>query len=236
MGRIRLEQLELSLHECLQGESPIQIQEELRPHDIEAFWIEKLLVTYRDNCGYAGNSAAELYSSNLDREALCHIAADLVDIIAKELMENLKVIETMKNRDGMLTTPGNIEGSLWYLICKQRGIDLSTKSVKERPIVISKALEQWPMDSSFQESNRIMRHWARHTHQQKIDAASASRAPKTTKELKEWVQRKRKLKPKIKPAYFLAEIQQKPELADFPGKPPSNETLYRWMREVAEQT
>lgn len=235
LGRMRLEQLELSLHECQQGESPILIQEELSPHDIVAFWIEKLLATYRDNCGYTGNSSAELYSSELDRVALCHIAADLVDLIANELMENLKVIEMMKNRDGMLTTPGNIEGSLWYLICKQRGIDLSTKSVKEHPAVISKALEQWPMDDSFQESNRIMRHWAQHIHQQKIEAASVSRMPQTMKELKEWVQRERRTKPKIKPMYFLAEIHQKKEFTEFAGEPPSDEVLRRWMRETLKQ-
>lgn len=216
LGQMRLEQLESSLHECQQGESPILIQEELSPHDIVAFWIKKLLATYRDNCGYTGNSSAELYSSELDRVALCHIAADLVDLIANELMENLKVIGMMKNRDGMLTTPGNIEGSLWYLICKQRGIDLSTKSVKEHPAVISKALEQWPMDDSFQESNRIMRHWAQHIHQQKIEAASVT-------------------KPKIKPIYFLAEIHQKKEFTEFAGEPPSDEVLHRWMREALKQ-
>ncbi|EPJ3204865.1 hypothetical protein LL364_001042, partial [Citrobacter freundii] len=117
---------------------------------------------------------------------------------------------------GMLTTPGNIEGSLWYLICKQRGIDLSTKSVKEHPAVISKALEQWPMDDSFQESNRIMRHWAQHIHQQKIEAASVT-------------------KPKIKPIYFLAEIHQKKEFTEFAGEPPSDEVLHRWMREALKQ-
>ncbi|EAW1171794.1 hypothetical protein S922_09085 [Salmonella enterica subsp. enterica] len=184
LGRIRLEQLELSLHECQQGESPILIQDELRPHDVVAFWIEKLLATYRDNRGYTGNTSAELYRSELDRSALCHIAADLVNIIAGELMENLKVIETMKNREGMLTTPGNIEGSLWYLICKQRGIDLSTKSVKERPAVIREALNQWPMDNSFQESNRIMRHWAALTHTQRSAGGKATQ-PIVTKATKE---------------------------------------------------
>lgn len=194
LGRKRLEQLELSLHECQQGKSTIPLQEELRPHDIEAFWIEKLLAKYRDNYGYAGNSSAELCGSKLDRLSLCRIAADLVDLIANELMENLKVIEVMKNRDGMLTTPGNIKDSLWYLICKQRGIDLSTKSVKERPAVIREALNQWPMDDSFQESNRIIRHWAALTHTQRSAGGKATH-PIVTKATKEEIRAEYKRNP-----------------------------------------
>lgn len=167
LARKRLEQLELSLLECQQGKSPIAIQEELRSYDISTFWIDKLLKTYRNNYGYAGNSGAELYASDLDRLQLCHITADLVDLIANELKENLKVIDVMMNRDGLLTTPGHVKDSIYYHICKIQGIDLSTKSVKERPAAIREALSKWDVDNAFQESNSIMRHWAQLEHNQR---------------------------------------------------------------------
>ncbi|EDT3574610.1 TPA: hypothetical protein O7142_000983 [Salmonella enterica] len=167
LERKRLEQLELSLLECQQGKSPIEIQEELRPYNISTFWIDKLLKTYLNNYGYAGNSGAELYASDLDRLQLCDIAADLVDLIANELKENLKVIDVMKNRDGLLTTPGHIKDSIYHHICKQCGIDLSTKSVKEHPAAIREALSKWDVDNAFQESNCIMRHWAQLEHNQR---------------------------------------------------------------------
>ncbi|WP_312633289.1 hypothetical protein [Pseudescherichia sp.] len=170
LGRKRLKQLKLSLLQCQQGKSPVAIQEQLRPYDISTFWIDKLLKTYRDNYGYVGYSGAELYSSDLNRLQLCHIAADLVDLIANELKENLKVIDVMMNRDGLLTTPGHVKNSLYYRICLSQGIDLSTKSVKERPAAIREALSKWDVDNAFQESNCIMRHWAQLEHSQRVSA------------------------------------------------------------------
>lgn len=232
VGRIQLEQLELSLSECLKGESPIVIKDEFYSHDLTEFWIGKLFATYRDNCGYTGGNSAELFGSNLERLQLCHIAAELVDLIANELTENIKVIEVMKNRNGMLTTPGNIKGSIWYLICKQRGIDLDTKSEKETPALIRKALERWPMDNAFQESNRIMRYWAQHIHQQKREASKVERIPKNEKELKEWVQSERKNRLKEKPAYFMAWIHQQDKFIAYCGEKPSDNKLGKWMRDA----
>ncbi|GEM_PF-1671991 len=226
LGRSRLEQLEISLDECEKSESPVEIPDELQEHELVGFWINKLLATYRDNCGYTGNSSAELCASELNKSQLRWIIAELVDLIASELMENLKVIDVMKNRDGLLTTPGHTKDSIYYHICKQRGIHLSTKSVKERPALIREALEKWDVDNAFQESSRIMRHWAQHEHQQKKDAVSVDRMPKNKKELKEWIQYERKKRTSEESGYFIAWVEQQPQFTEFKGKKPAKSTLY----------
>jgi len=217
LGRSRLEQLEISLDECEKGESPVEIPDELQEHELVEFWINKLLATYRDNCGYTGNSSAELCASELNKSQLRWIIAELVDLIASELMENLKVIDVMKNRDGLLTTPGHVEGSIYYHICKQHGIDLSTKSVKERPALIREALEKWDFDNAFQESNSIMRYWAQHIHQQKIEASTKPRAVLDKKTFYAWLNEYAVKNRHMTPRAFLILVQQQHEFNNLPA-------------------
>ncbi|EAU0668881.1 hypothetical protein NMO89_001813 [Salmonella enterica] len=140
------------------------------------FWLEQLQTKYRH---YQSAEVAMIMDkagfSSID---LCYLVVDMTGIIKSETVENLKVIDIMKNRDGLLTTPGNVEDSIYYHICKSQGIDLSTKSVKERPAVIREALGRWGVDDAFRESNRIMRHWASLTHTQRSAGGSKSQSPR----------------------------------------------------------
>lgn len=178
LSNLRLEQLEISLWECQKGESPTSIPNELRSDELVEFWKDKLLADYRNNAGYIGGIAADIHCSKLSELQLRHLSAELISLICGEVQENLKVIDVMRNRYGLLTTPGHIKDSIYYHICKQRGIDLSTKSVKERPAVIREALNHWNVDNAFKESNRIMRHWAALTHIQRSNGGRKSQSPR----------------------------------------------------------
>lgn len=221
----RLDVYKQNLHECQSGEDLSGLVE----RDCRAeFWLEQLQTKYRN---YPESDIAMILDkagfSSID---LCYLVVDLAGIIKSETAENLKVIDIMKNRDGLLTTPGHAKDSIYYHICKNQGVDLSTKSVKERPSIIREALCNWAVDNAFQESNRIMRHWAQHGHQQKKEAASVARMPKNRKELKKWVQCERRKRKSVRQGYFIAWLEQQPQFTEFAGKEPSKQALYSWIR------
>lgn len=224
LSNLRLEQLEISLWECQKGKSPTNIPSELRSDELVEFWKDKLLADYRNNAGYIGGIAADLYHAKMNQSQLCHLAAELISLICNEVQENLKVIDVMRNRDGLLTTLGHIKDSIYYHICKQCGIDLSTKSVKERPAAIRAALGRWDVDNSFQESNRIMRHWAALTHIQRSNGGRKSQSPRgnnnKAEALKHYV-------PGMTAKVFRKELEGKGFIVT-----ETERTLQNWMKEA----
>ncbi|EDF8717272.1 hypothetical protein GYD59_002397 [Salmonella enterica] len=171
--RDRLFTYKQNLHECQNGEGLSSIVERDRSAE---FWLEQLQTKYRHY--HSADVAIILDKAGFSSIDLCYLIVDMAGIIKSETVENLKVIDIMKNRDGLLTTPGNVKDSIYYHICKSQGIDLSTKSVKERPAVIREALSRWGVDDAFRESNRIMRHWASLTHTQRSAGGSKSQSPR----------------------------------------------------------
>ncbi|EOF5679942.1 hypothetical protein ACK1IC_000234 [Salmonella enterica] len=171
--RDKLDVYKQNLRECQSRDDLSSIVERDRRAE---YWLEQLQTKYRH---YQSAEVAMIMDkagfSSID---LCYLVVDMTGIIKSETVENLKVIDIMKNRDGLLTTPGNVEDSIYYHICKSQGIDLSTKSVKERPAVIREALGRWGVDDAFRESNRIMRHWASLTHTQRSAGGSKSQSPR----------------------------------------------------------
>lgn len=223
--RDKLDVYKQNLRECQSRDDLSSIVERDRRAE---YWLEQLQTKYRHY--HSAEVAMILDKAGFQSIDLCYLVVDMAGIIKSETVENLKVIDIMKNRDGLLTTPGNVKDSIYYHICKSQGIDLSTKSVKERPAVIREALGRWGVDDAFRESNRIMRHWAQHGHQQKKEAASVDRMPKNKKELKEWIQCERRKRKSEKPGYFIAWLEQQPQFTEFAGKKPANQTLYSWIR------
>lgn len=171
--RDRLFTYKQNLHECQNWEDLSNIVERDRSAE---FWLEQLQTKYRHY--HSVEVAIILNKAGISSLDLCYLVVDMAEIIRSETAENLKVIDIMKNRDGLLTTPGNVKDSIYYHICKNQGIDLSTKSVKVRPSVIREALDRWASDNAFQESNRIMRHWASLAHTQRSAGGSKSQSPR----------------------------------------------------------
>lgn len=153
--RDRLNIYKQNQHECQNAEDLTSIVE--RDRRVE-HWLEQIHTKYRNY--HSAEVAMILNKSGLSTIDLCYLVVDMAEIIKSELQENLKVIDIMRNRNGLLTTPGHVQDSIYYHICEKQGINLNTKSVKERPAIIREALRQWATDSAFRESNRIMRHWA----------------------------------------------------------------------------
>ncbi|EAM6531563.1 hypothetical protein CGZ11_04745 [Salmonella enterica] len=216
----RLDIYKQNLRESQSGESLTAPSSE-RDERAE-FWLEQIQTKYRN---YSDSEIAiNLNKAGLSSIDLCHLVVDMARIIKSETAENLKVIDIMKNRDGLLTTPGNVKDSIYYHICKSQGIDLSTKSVKARPSVIREALNRWASDNAFQESNRIMRHWASLTHTQRSAGGSKSQSPRGNSNKAEALKH-------YAPGMTAKKFRKKLEIKGF-TLTETDRTLQNWMKEA----
>lgn len=119
--RYRLFTYKQNLHECQNGEDLSSIVERDRSAE---FWLEQLQTKYRHH--HSTEVAIILNKAGISSLDLCYLVVDMAEIIKSETAENLKVIDIMKNWNGLLTTPGNVKDSIYYHICKSQVIDLST--------------------------------------------------------------------------------------------------------------